>query len=762
MCTRLDVRDLRPAPGATIGLGSQAYHLLSSTTDLQDNEIRGAAGALLGHMLSLGISNLDGFISVSRILPIDYVTSMQADADTLHALGIFIQEKHPNVLKSYGRSKEGLSIFNLLDRTRSLPGRTRLREWLARPFCDINRINQRLDGVEIFTRTENLEWAAEVSKHLRKIKDVSSLLTRVKKAEARFQDWVSLLGSCENLLAVADCVLAFISHAAIETNINTELTLNCVGEEEQERVKYANFLRLQWQGVQGSVLTTNLQTLMNVISIPESIAQEQLVVRSGYDTQLDTLRETYAELECTLAHTARCILQKYPIIDRAGVEYVPQIGFLVSIAHSEETTILSINSASANAPLKDTTPFELIYSAGDLDMYKTNEVRELDEQIGDIRHAVQDRQRALLVDAEDTLLLCEGPWRLIADCAASLDAVMSLGVVARERDYVRPIITADKVIAIKSGRHPIQEITVDDFVPNDTFLDGDRNVAVVTGPNSSGKSVYLKQIGLLTYMAHIGCFVPCQRALVGLCDRLLTRIATVESSSTPQSAFTLDLSQMSRMLKAHTSRSLCLIDEFGKGTAPEDGVALLASTMEYFADNPQRTRCVFVLNYTEVLTPGLLKEVTLGHMLCFRMASYEKIYATIDSVVSATVNSEKMQTIEDEDTPCVPLFRLEMGVAPTALGVQCAAAAGVDERIVCRAKEIRSAIQDSRPIASPSTNKSLLATNVLQHTSATQLLQCFLKIKDWSSAADTVLSDLHTLLKLAARESINKSATAHE
>ena len=142
-----------------------------------------------------------------------------------------------------------------------------------------------------------------------------------------------------------------------------------------------------------------------------------------------------------------------------------------------------------------TDHFEYIYEHDDTLMYKNATTRILDDSIGDIRHEISDMQRIILLQVEDELLECEPGWQQLADMLASLDATMSLGIVANERNFVRPDISENKTIAVKGGRHPLQELTVDRYIANDIFLHEEKHIAIVTGANSSGKSVYLKQIG---------------------------------------------------------------------------------------------------------------------------------------------------------------------------------------------------------------------------------------------------------------------------
>ena len=535
LCNRLSVRDLyafgadhsTAAGGAGAGAGAatasgekdvaqMTYHRLSSVVSLENTELCQAAGALLEHLLSSSISvNSRGCVEVQSLNKIDVSSVLQLDVDTVAALSIFVQETHPNVLGGKGRSKEGLSLFALLDRTRSLRGRVRLHEWLQRPFTDVDRIEARLNGVELMQREENLDWAAQASKHLKKLHDIPAILTRIKKVEATASDWAKFLRSAQALIALAQHVQDFISthsllppaQAAAAPSAAKKAKVLPPGEQD------AAFLEGQWGQVSLGSLRANFRSIILVVDEGESAAQDELVVRTGHDQQLDALRTVYANLEQTLREAAEELLAAFPTLDRVVVEYVPQIGFLVSIDLADEHVVAQINSLAVLGLAPDPNPnpgnsgsfeadsygnplavqplFDLSHSTDQGSFYRTAGTAHLDATIGDIRYLIQDRQRELLVAVEDLLLLQELSWRHAADCAASLDAVMSLGVIARERDFVRPTVSTEPIVAIKDGRHPLQELTVETYISNDTFLDTSRNVAVITGPNSSGKRYVL-------------------------------------------------------------------------------------------------------------------------------------------------------------------------------------------------------------------------------------------------------------------------------
>lgn len=458
-----------------------------------------------------------------------------------------------------------------------------------------------------------------------------------------------------------------------------------------------------------------LDTLNRSIDFNLSQETNQLTIRSGFHFPLDQLREIYGNLEGVLTNAAHEILQEVPLLNRVSVEYVPQIGYLVAVDMKEKDFLV-------------TDQFHFIYGQGDTYYYKNKLVYALDDEIGDIQANISDCQKALILQVEDELLEAEPQLQQLSYLLGTLDAIASLGVIAKEMDFTRPEITDDGVIAIKGGRHPLQEMTVDRFVPNDVYITSDKNIALITGPNGSGKSVYLKQVGLLVYLAHIGSWLPCEKAIITLTDRIFTRISSVESSVNPLSAFALDLGQMSRLLAGHTSRSLCLVDEFGKGTAPLDGVALLASTINYFIHNVQKPKVMFVLHFTEVLHKDLLDPQPEGPVTVFRMEMHQ------------TEN----ELTEDADGFALPapLYRLQLGIAPSSEGIACARLAGVVDAVIDRAQYVKETVTAKRPIKP----NALYEDQLLGGDKGRSILSLFLGTADWNSATAEDLAQLRTLI----------------
>lgn len=386
----------------------------------------------------------------------------------------------------------------------------------------------------------------------------------------------------------------------------------------------------------------------------------------------------------------------------------------------------ALRSGPHNAFVPPDNQFVFIFAHEGKHFFKHRVVYHLDELIGDVKSDIQDRMRQILLHLEEGLLDLEGSIVQATNSLATLDAFISLGIMARECNLSAPQIHDDPVIVIKGGRHLLQELTVDSFVPNDALLTPDKNVALISGPNSSGKSCYLKQVGIIVYLAHIGSFVPCEQAIIGLTDKILTRIKTTESVSVPQSSFTMDLTQMCKILKYRTERSLCLIDEFGKGTNPADGMALLAAIIEDFTE--RKSNAIFVLHFTEILFDHAIKQESMDSISCFRME---------------TLESDGKEDEEGTTEDLVPLYKLKYGVETSSKGILCAAKMGMDEAVLDRAKYFRDCLTTGKPatgvdIASEDTDDI--------DAKALELVRFFLSVENWETADDEVLAKLESLV----------------
>lgn len=277
-----------------------------------------------------------------------------------------------------------------------------------------------------------------------------------------------------------------------------------------------------------------------------------------------------------------------------------------------------------------------------------------------------------------------------SDLFGELDSLIALALGAERYHWTIPRMTRENVVNIQGGRHPLQELVVPSFIANDCGIyggcgarpeededmstDGEEmpngpSMLVLTGPNHSGKSVYLKQVALIVYLAHIGSYVPAEQATIGLTDRILTRIATRESVSRSESAFSIDLRQAAFSMNFVTRRSLVLIDEFGKGTNANNGAGLMTALLDHFLSlGEERPKTLAASHFHEIFENGFLEEddnLAFAHMA-----------VTVD-----------LETTDPEDQVTY-LFQLVPGRSTSSFGSICAAMNGVDSAVVDRAEAL--------------------------------------------------------------------------
>lgn len=399
--------------------------------------------------------------------------------------------------------------------------------------------------------------------------------------------------------------------------------------------------------------------------------------------------------------------------------------------------------------------FAFVFAQGNDAYFKNPDMRQLDDEVGDLDAYIKDTESMVVSELEEDILDCESELRCTFAALAELDCILSFASCAADLNFVRPEIIPPpshnhtnltvppsdgtshglvspsstdparvqtrREIHIRNGRHPLQELIIDDtYIPNDTTMDDNMNrVNVVTGPNFSGKSCYARQVGVLVYLAHIGSFLPCECAKISIVDQILARMSMVETCAVPQSSFQLELTQMATILRRATSNSLVLIDEFGKGTAPSSGIAALTSALEKLSDLKAKVVCT--THFLEIFSLGLLKDEVDG-------------IRALQMAVRVPANSSDN---------AIPLFKLERGVANSSAGLVCAKMAGVKGTVVSRAREILEALKKGQPVKPKDSGCN---SNWVLQPAAKAALRCFLGTDNWKDANDDELGRLHELI----------------
>ncbi|PTB36662.1 hypothetical protein M441DRAFT_72741 [Trichoderma asperellum CBS 433.97] len=410
------------------------------------------------------------------------------------------------------------------------------------------------------------------------------------------------------------------------------------------------------------------------INFNETKSQQYCSVMPGVDTELDALKRQYDGMSSFLTAVVNRVAEDLPVWARQYIQscvFLPQLGFLTVVEQESQlgNDIFNGGSVNDNSWKKSFTHNGTAY-------YKNRHMEDLDRYYGDMYSKISDKEVEVMQKLASNVIVHEKALLEAADLCGEFDALLALAIGAAKYDWHAPQMTAANVIHIKGGRHPLQELLVPSFVPNDCFI-GDEGMApgrgtqalVLTGPNQSGKSVYIKQVAVIVYLAHIGSFVPAEAALIGTVDKILTRMPSRESVSRIGSTFALDLKQVFQAMKYSTSRSLVLMDEFGNGTAADGGAGMFTAMLDYFLSPATAIpKLLVATHFHEVFSHGYLnqhKQLSLMHM-----------------EVRSDINAA------DAEDKVTYLFKLSKGCGLMSLGSQCAVLNGIPEDIINRAQVI--------------------------------------------------------------------------
>jgi DNA mismatch repair protein MutS len=454
-----------------------------------------------------------------------------------------------------GRQSRG-SLLDVLDRTITAMGARLLRTWISQPLLDVRRLNARLDAVEALTADEALR--AELRDHLRAVSDLERLTNRLITGKATPRELIALR---HTLSAVPP----------IKARLAGIRALAPLLERLDECVDLAD------------------QVARAIADDPPATLDRMGVIRPGYSDELDGImratqdaRDWIADLEPKeRARTG---------IGSLKVGFNKVFGYYIEVSHANADRV------PADYIRKQTLVNAERYITPELKEYETL-VLNAEEQILSVERRLFSELCAELAGHSERLLRT-------ARALAHLDVFAALADVAVREGYCRPTLTEDDRLIIRSGRHPVVEKTLDSglrYVPNDTHFDSMSRVHIITGPNMSGKSTYIRQVAIITLMAQIGSFVPADEATIGVVDRIFARIGAQDEIHAGYSTFMVEMIETARLLSGSTHRSLLILDEVGRGTSTYDGLAIARAVIEYIHNNPRlNCRTLFATHYHEL------------------------------------------------------------------------------------------------------------------------------------------------------------------
>ncbi|KAH1496678.1 hypothetical protein KXV92_004225 [Aspergillus fumigatus] len=419
--------------------------------------------------------------------------------------------------------------------------------------------------------------------------------------------------------------------------------------------------------------------IQETVDIDRSEDQGRTVVKPGLDRELDRMKDTYDGLNDLLKEVATKIAATIPEsldID-VNVIYLPQLGFNIA---------LPLNDMGEAAYSGTADDWELIFVTENRAYFKDFRMREMDQSLGDIYGLICEKEIEIIYDLAQKVLQHKDALVQASDMCGHIDGLLAMAQAVSFYNMVRPRMVEENMIRIKGGRHILQELTVPSYVPNDTFLVGGSleteirvpqevlenphgpSMLILTGPNYSGKSVYMKQVALNVYLAQVGSFVPAEKAEIGVADKILVKMNSQESVSKIQSTFMNDLQQISFDLKQVTGRSLLLIDEFGKGTNESDGIGVACGILEHLLSLEDAPKVIAATHFHEIFQNGFLQprpRLQLGHM--------------------EVRISGKARQVEDQITY---LYNFRPGRCSKSFGTNCAEMNGINQMIVNRANDL--------------------------------------------------------------------------
>ena len=564
-----------------------------------------ASGAILQYLEITQHIQLRHITSLRRIEEERYV---RLDKFTLRSLELL-----------YSMNEGGKSLTDVIDKTITPMGARMLRRWITFPLKEVRLIEQRLDVVDYFFREP--EFRDFIEEQLHPINDLERIISKASVGRISPRDVVQL--------RIALQAVEQIKQACEATDNET---LCRIGEQLSPCVEIRERIARE------------------IAPDPPLLVNKGNVIANGVNEELDNLRN----------------------IAYGGKNYLLQL----QQNEAERTGISSLKVGYNNVfgyylevrnTFKDKVPAEWVrkQTLAQVERYITEELKEYEEKI----LGAEDKILALETQLFNDLVLALAEYipqiQIDANLIGQLDCLLSFAMAAREHNYIRPVVDDSFVIDIHQGRHPVIETEMpvgERYIPNDVFIDNEtQQILVITGPNMAGKSALLRQTALITLMAQIGCFVPAERARIGMVDKIFTRVGASDNISMGESTFMVEMSEASNILNNLSPRSLVIFDELGRGTSTYDGISIAWAIVEYIHENNRaKARTLFATHYHEL----------------------NEMQSTYSRIKNFNV------TVREVDGKVIFLRKLERGGSEHSFGIHVAKLAGMPSSIVTRADQV--------------------------------------------------------------------------
>ena len=515
------------------------------------------------------------------------------------------------------RSRKG-SLLWVLDRTITSMGARALRRWVEQPLINIGDINERLEAVEELK--DKFMVRMELRESFKRVYDIERLASRIVLGNANCRDLIALKNSIGQIPYIKK-MLDNCGSALVSRN-------NALMDELSDIYELIE---------------------SSIVDDPPISVKDGGIIKSGFNEEVDRLRDAAANgKEWILSLEAR-------EREKTGIKNL-RIGYTKVFGYYIEVTKSNLHLVPQDYIRKQTLV--------NCERYVTQELKEMEETVLGAESRVVDLEYQVFADIRQRVASQTARIKQTAQCIAELDAICSLAEAADRENYCKPVLTDDGVIKIENGRHPVVEKTLEtgSFVPNDTLLDMDENrLAVITGPNMAGKSTYMRQVALIVLMAQIGSFVPADSAVIGIADRIFTRVGASDDLAAGQSTFMVEMSEVAYILENATPKSLLVLDEIGRGTSTFDGLSIAWSVIEYISDREKvGSRTLFATHYHELT----------------------ELEGKLPGIKNYCI------AVREEGDDIIFLRKVIRGGADGSYGIQVAKLAGLPQLVTERAKEL--------------------------------------------------------------------------
>ncbi len=582
-------------------------------TDLGLDQIKQgicAAGALMMYLTETQKNALRHINQIRRYQSDKY---MALDASARQSLEL------TESLRARGRRG---SLLWLIDKTVTAMGSRMLRSWIEQPLVSREAIEERLDAVEWFI--DHPFQREAIQEALRPVRDVERLLSRIAYDSINARDCLALLASLK--------AIPYLTAEIADTDCS--LIRSITGMLEP---------------------LTDVSALLEQAIDPDAplSIKEGGIIRPGYNAELDEFREASTSGKRWLSELETQERDKTGI-KNLKISFNRVFGYYIEVTKS----------------YYDLVPDRYIrkQTLAAAERFVTEELKVLEKKILGAEESSMRLEYQLFVAIREQLSAALDRLSRVAYGIKALDALVALAQSAAENGYVRPSLNEEGVYDIKDGRHPVVEQSIghDHFVPNDTMLDEEGRVMIITGPNMAGKSTYMRQVALIVLLAHVGSFVPASYANISITDRIFTRIGASDDLFGGQSTFMVEMSELSNILKFATSRSLLILDEIGRGTSTFDGLSIAWAAVEHIANIKKcGARALFATHYHEL----------------------SELEGRMDGIVNYRI------TAMERGNEVIFLRKIVKGGADHSYGVAVAALAGLPDSLVMRARQIMARLE---------------------------------------------------------------------